>query len=66
MQVYPMARHCACILHLKRNIRTYFKDKHLGYLVGKAARAFRRSEFYSTFNEIKKVNVSCAEYLTGI
>ncbi|XP_048637596.1 uncharacterized protein LOC125609998 [Brassica napus] len=51
-KVYPMARHCACILHLKRNIRTYFKDKHLGYLVGKAARAFRRSEFY--------------KYLTGI
>ncbi|KAH0928842.1 hypothetical protein HID58_014569 [Brassica napus] len=27
--VYPGAQHCACILHLKRNIRTYFKNKHL-------------------------------------
>lgn len=61
-----MGRHCACILHLKRNIRTYFKDKHLGYLVGKAARAYSLSDFYSTFNEIKNVNASCAEYLMGI
>lgn len=64
--MYTSASHCACILHLKRNIRTYFKDKHLGYLVGKAARAFRLSEFYITFNEIKRVNESCAEYLVGI
>ncbi|KAL0802869.1 hypothetical protein Bca101_058045 [Brassica carinata] len=34
-KVYPNGCHCACILHLKRNMRTYFKDKHLGYLVGK-------------------------------
>lgn len=47
-------------------MRTYFKDKHLGYLVGKAARAFRLSEFYTTFNEIKRVNASCADYLIGI
>ncbi|XP_048596358.1 uncharacterized protein LOC106422330 [Brassica napus] len=47
-------------------IRTYFKDKHLGYLVGKAARAYRLSEFYLTFNEIKRVNQSCADYLVGI
>ena len=65
-QVYPHARHCACILHLKRNFRTYFKDKHLGYLVGKAARAYKLSEFYTSFNEIKRVNASCAEYLIGI
>lgn len=35
-------------------------------MVGKAARAFRRSEFYTSFNEIKKVNASCGEYLVGI
>lgn len=57
-----MGWHCAFIIHLKRNIQTYFKDKHLGYLLGKAARAYRLSEFYSTFNEIKNVNASCAEY----
>lgn len=66
MQVYPAARHCACVLHLKRNVRTYFKNKNLGYLVGKAARAFQLSEFYTTFNEIKNINASCAEYLIGI
>lgn len=66
MKVYPHARHCACILHLKRNIRSYFKDKHLGYLVRKAARAFRLSEFYTTFNKIRRVNGECADYLVGI
>ncbi|KAL0717668.1 hypothetical protein Bca4012_066990 [Brassica carinata] len=65
-KVYPNAKHCACILHLKRNIRSYFKDKHLGFLVGKAARAFRLSDFYTTFNEIKIINPSCADYLIGI
>lgn len=66
MQVYPQAQHCACILHLKRNIRTYFKNKHLSYLVGKAARAYRLQEFYYVFNEIKTMNAACAEYLIDI
>ncbi|RID45841.1 hypothetical protein BRARA_I02536 [Brassica rapa] len=65
-KVYPEAQHCACILHLKRNIRTYFKDKHLSYLVGKAARAFLLPEFYGIFNEIKMINAACAEYLIDI
>lgn len=34
--------------------------------MGKAARAFKRSEFYTIFNEIKMINASCAEYLIGI
>lgn len=38
----------------------------MGYLVGKAARAYRLSEFYTTFAEIKRVNASCADYLVGI
>lgn len=38
----------------------------MGYLVGKAARAYRLSDFYATFKEIKRVNDSCAEYLVGI
>lgn len=54
------------MLHLKRNIRTYFKNKHLCYLVGKAARAYRLSKFYTSFNEIKTINPSCADYLIGI
>lgn len=65
-QVYPGTQHCACILHLKRNIRTYFKNKHLSFLVGKAARAFCLADFYGAFNEIKLMNASCAEYLEGI
>lgn len=66
VKVYPESSHCACILHLKRNIHTYFKNKHLSYLVGKAARAYRLPEFYGVFNEIKMMNASCAEYLIGI
>ena len=65
-QVYPEAKHCACILHLKRNIRTYYKDKNLGFLVAKAGRAYRLADFYKIFNEIKRVNASCADYLIGI
>lgn len=53
-------------MHLKRNIRTYFKNKHLGFLVGKAARAFRLAEFYIAFNEIKTINPLCADYLISI
>lgn len=66
MQVYPQAQHCACIVHLKCNIRTYFRNKHLSYLVGKAARVYRLPEFYSLFNEIELMNASYAEYLKGI
>ncbi|XP_022559956.2 uncharacterized protein LOC111206832 [Brassica napus] len=65
-KVYPEAKHCACILHLKRNIRTYYKDKNLGFLVAKAGRAYRLADFYKIFNEIKHVNASCADYLIGI
>ncbi|XP_013589554.1 PREDICTED: uncharacterized protein LOC106297987 [Brassica oleracea var. oleracea] len=63
---YPEAKHCACILHLKRNIRTYYRDKNLGFLVAKAGRAYRLADFYKIFNEIKRVNASCADYLIGI
>ncbi|XP_013614157.1 PREDICTED: uncharacterized protein LOC106320349 [Brassica oleracea var. oleracea] len=65
-KVYPEARHCACILHLKRNIRTYYKDKNLRFLVAKAGKAYRLADFYKIFNEIKRVNASCADYLIGI
>ncbi|XP_013726896.2 uncharacterized protein LOC106430665 [Brassica napus] len=65
-KVYPEAKHCACILHLKRNIRTYYKDKNLGFLVAKAGKAYRLADFYKNFNEIKHVNASCADYIIGI
>ncbi|XP_048626905.1 uncharacterized protein LOC106349583 [Brassica napus] len=65
-KAYPEAKHCACILHLKRNIKTYSKDKNLGFLVAKAGRAYRLADFYKIFNEIKHVNASCAYYLIGI
>ncbi|CAN7017343.1 unnamed protein product, partial [Brassica rapa subsp. trilocularis] len=47
----------------ERNIRYNFKGRHLGYLVAKAARAFKLQDFYSTFNEIKEMDPACAAYL---
>ncbi|CAN7077239.1 unnamed protein product, partial [Brassica oleracea var. botrytis] len=47
----------------KRNIRSNFKGSHLGYLVAKAARAYRLQDFYKTFNEIKLMDPACAAYL---
>lgn len=44
----------------------HYKNKHLSYLVGKAARAFQLGEFYNAFNEIKIINASCAEYLMSM
>lgn len=66
MQVFPGAGHCVCIVHLKRNIRSNFKGRHLEFLVAKAARTFRLQEFEATFNEIKTISPSCAEYLLEI
>ncbi|XP_018462581.2 uncharacterized protein LOC108833668 [Raphanus sativus] len=65
-QVYPSAGHCICVVHLKRNIRTNFKERHLGHLVAKAARAYRLNDFYVTFNKIKVMDPSCAAYLIEI
>lgn len=64
--MYPKAKHCACLLHLQRNIVTMFKKKHLAYLVSKAARAYRVSDFYRHFNEIKMVDINCADYLVRV
>ncbi|XP_022543960.1 uncharacterized protein LOC103873623 [Brassica rapa] len=53
-KVYPTAGHCICVVHLKRNIRSNFRARHLEYLVAKAARTFRMQDFYSIFNDIKR------------
>lgn len=66
LQVYPMAKHYACILHLQRNIVSMFKKKHLASLVSKAARAYRVSDFYKHFNEIKMIDINCADYLIRV
>ncbi|KAH0872560.1 hypothetical protein HID58_069922, partial [Brassica napus] len=49
--VYPAAKHCAFILHLQRNITTHFKNKHLSYLVGKAAKAFQLDIMEANFDQ---------------
>ncbi|CAN7105748.1 unnamed protein product, partial [Brassica rapa subsp. narinosa] len=47
----------------KRNIRSNFRERHLEYLVAKAARAYKLNDFYVTFNEIKAMDPKCAAYL---
>ncbi|KAL0864891.1 hypothetical protein Bca101_044009 [Brassica carinata] len=64
--VYPQSQHCACLMHLQRNVQTIFKKKHLLYLIARAARAFRVEDFYTHFNEIKVIEIACAEYLIRI
>lgn len=51
---------------MKRNIRSNFKGRHLGYLVAKAARVYRLHDFYITFNEIKVMDAACASNLVDI
>ncbi|XP_022551907.1 uncharacterized protein LOC111202930 isoform X1 [Brassica napus] len=58
-KVYPMAKHYACVVSM-------FKKKHLAYLVSKAARAYRVCDFYKHFNEIKMIDINCADYLIRI
>ncbi|CAN6817630.1 unnamed protein product, partial [Brassica oleracea] len=65
-RVYPAAKHCACLLHLQRNVQTIFKKKHLLYFMGKAARAYKLEDFYLHFNEIKQIDMACADYLIQI
>lgn len=64
--MYPSAGHCVCVLHLKRNIRSNFRGRHLSYLVAKAARTYRLNDFYVVFNEIKAMDPNCAAYLIEI
>lgn len=54
------------MVHLKRNICSNFRARHLEYLVAKAARAFRVQDFYVIFNDIKSLDPACAEYLLDI
>ncbi|XP_024011092.1 uncharacterized protein LOC112086410 [Eutrema salsugineum] len=65
-KVYPMAQHCACVVHLQRNVQSIFKKKHLSYLVSQAARAYLPSQFYELFDQIRAVDSGCADYLTAI
>lgn len=61
-----MAKHCACLLHLQRNVQIIFKKKHLLYLISRAARAYRVEDFYAHFNELKVMDIACADYLIRI
>lgn len=47
-------------------MQTIFKKKHLLYLIGKAARTYKLEDFYLHFNEIKQIDMACADYLIWI
>lgn len=61
-----MAQHCACLMHMQRNVQTIFKKKHLLYLIARVARAFRIEDFYVHFNEIKLIDIAFTDYLIRI
>ncbi|KAL0730653.1 hypothetical protein Bca4012_026746 [Brassica carinata] len=65
-KVYPMSHHCACLKHLLRNVQTIYKKKHLQFLITRTARAYRIEDFYVHFNEIKQMDIACADYLIRI
>lgn len=62
-QVYPKSHHCACLMHLQRNVQTIFKKNCLIYLI---AKAYRLEDFYIHFNEIKVIDIVFAYYLIRI
>ncbi|KAJ4910419.1 hypothetical protein Rs2_05040 [Raphanus sativus] len=64
-KVYPLAGHCACIIHLKRNIKTLFKERQLGYLVSKAARAFRMGEEYPVITLVEFIRKKLVSWFTS-
>lgn len=64
-EVYPLAFHGACVVHIERNVRHY-SGKGLASLVGKAARAFNVGDFKYWYSEIATRSKKCAAYLEGI
>lgn len=53
-------------MHTQLNVQTIFKKKHLLYLISRAATAYLLEDFYVHFNEIKVVDIACADYLIRI
>lgn len=53
-------------MHLRRNVYTIFKKRHFLYLIARVARAYRLEDFYIHFNEIKVMDIACADYLIRI
>ncbi|CAH2079412.1 unnamed protein product, partial [Thlaspi arvense] len=66
MQVYPLAHHAACAVHLFRNVRASYQPKRLANIVKDAARACTMNEFNKKFIEIQGLNPRCASYLVDI
>lgn len=64
-EVYPLAFHGACAVHLEKNVR-HFSGKGLGSLVSKAARAFNVGDFKYWYSEIETRSKKCAAYLDAI
>ncbi|KAG7564838.1 Zinc finger SWIM-type [Arabidopsis suecica] len=65
LEVYPLAFHGACAVHIERNVK-HFSGKGLACLVGKAARAFNVGEFKEHYVEICSRSKKCGEYLDAI
>ncbi|EOA15769.1 hypothetical protein CARUB_v10006926mg [Capsella rubella] len=65
-EVYPLAHHGSCTVHLVRNVRHNFDCDGLASIVNKEARAYTVGDFRVWWAEIKGRSQKCAAYLTAI
>ncbi|KAG7552562.1 Zinc finger PMZ-type [Arabidopsis thaliana x Arabidopsis arenosa] len=64
--VYPKAHHGACVVHLERNISTYYSKYGFSGLFFSAAKAYRVRDFEKYFAELRGRSAGCANYLEEI
>ncbi|KAG7559206.1 MULE transposase domain [Arabidopsis thaliana x Arabidopsis arenosa] len=64
--VYPKAHHGSCVVHLERNISTYYSKYGVSGLFFSAAKAYRVRDFDKYFAELRGRSAGCANYLEEI
>ena len=52
-KIYPNATHCVCMWHLKQNIQSTFKKRHLADMFQQAAETYTVGDFAHQFDRIK-------------
>ena len=59
--VFPISPHGFCLRHLCENMSKTYKHPNLKKLLWKAARASTEKEFNAAMEEMKMLDVKCAE-----
>lgn len=66
-EVYPQAHHGACLVHVRRNVKAkYLKKSGLPALVWRAGTMYRKKDFQTEYERIRKRNKGCWEFLEDI